>query len=432
MKQRRGDMKIAVTQKLQGIPLTSGVYLMKNADGRIIYVGKAVSLRKRLQSYFRPSRQSVLSAGDRQTSFKTDMLVREVADIDYIETASEAGALILEAGLIKQHKPKYNVELKDDKIYPFIEVTAEGFPRISIQRPRLRRKDATYYGPYVNAGLVREALTILRKIFSFRTCDPLPVKECLDYHIGLCGAPCIAQISKRDYARNIRNVRLILEGKKDVLYKRLRREMEALSQERNYEEAARVRDQMRAIGALYSGRGDINYYKESEQMKRALGLARLPERIEAFDVSHVMGHQAVGSMVAFFNGRPDKNHYRRFRIKETEGIDDFQMMAEIVRRRYRRLRAEGRAFPDLIVVDGGKGQLSCACRALASLGADIPMIAIAKREEEIFLPQKRNPVLLPRDSLALRLVQRVRDEAHRFAIAYHRTLRGKQALGKEG
>jgi excinuclease ABC subunit C len=420
-------MNAAVTQKLKNIPLTSGVYLMKNADGRVIYVGKAVSLRRRVQSYFRPSL-------DRQAPLKTDRLVCEVADIDYIEAASEAGALILEAGLIKQHKPKYNVELKDDKSYPVIEVTGEVFPRISIQRPTLRQphhRGAKYYGPYVNAGLVRDALTIIRKIFPFRTCDPLPKKECLDYHIGLCEAPCIQKIKKRDYARNIRNVCLVLEGKKDILYKRLRREMEALVKGQKFEQAARVRDQMRSIGALYSGTGDINYYKESEQLKRALGLPRLPERIETFDISNMMGHQAVGSMVAFFNGKPDKNNYRRFRIKEVEGIDDFQMMAEVVRRRYRRLQEESGAFPDLIVIDGGKGQLSFASRELELLGADIPIIALAKKEEEVFLPKKRNAVLLPQNSLALRLLRRMRDEAHRFAISYHRRLRSKQALGKE-
>ncbi|OGX42227.1 MAG: hypothetical protein A3G91_00025 [Omnitrophica WOR_2 bacterium RIFCSPLOWO2_12_FULL_50_9] len=411
-------MSAAVLEKLKNIPLTSGVYLMKNAVGRVIYVGKAVSLRRRVQSYFRPCRQ---------TPLKTDRLVGEVADIDWTETASEAEALILEAGLIKQYKPKYNVELKDDKSYPFIEVTAEVFPRISIQRPRLRKKGARYYGPYVNVGLVREALTIIRKIFPFRTCEPFPSKECLDYHIGLCEAPCIQKITRRDYARNIRSVCLILEGKKDILYQRLRRDMEALVKERKFEEAARVRDQMRSIGALYSGTQDINYYKEAEQLKRFLGLPRLPERIETFDISNIMGRQAVGSMAAFFNGKPDKNHYRRFRIKEVEGIDDVQMMAEVVRRRYRRLKAEGSAFPDLIVIDGGKGQLSFACRELESLGADIPIIALAKREEEVFLPKKRNAVLLPQNSLALRLLRRMRDEAHRFAVSYHRKLRAREA-----
>lgn len=406
--------------KIKDIPLTTGVYLLKDADGKVIYVGKAVSLRKRVRSYFRKSR------GGRS---KTDLLVSEIAAIDCIETASEAGALILEAGLIKKYNPKYNVELRDDKSYPLIEITGEPFARISLGRPRVRKKGAGYYGPYVNPRLIREALTIIRKIFPFRTCDPFPAKACLDYHIGLCDAPCVGKISKREYARNIRNVRLILEGKKDTLYRRLKKEMESLAAAHEFEKAARVRDQLRAIGALYSGTKDINYYKEAEQLQRALGLPRLPERIETFDISNIMGRQAAGSMVSFLGGKPDKQNYRRFRIKEVKGIDDFKMMEEVVRRRYRRLRNEGLVFPDLIVIDGGKGQLSAALGALSSLGVDIPVVSLAKREEEVFLPGKRDALRLPPRSLGLQLLQRMRDEAHRFAISYHKKLRTKQTLG---
>ena len=409
-------------QKIKSLPLTSGVYLMKNADGKVIYVGKAVSLQKRVRSYFRKSRG---------TDPKSDLLVSEIADIGYLQTASEAEALILEASLIKKYVPKYNIELRDDKSYPYIEITGEAFPRVSIVRPRAKKKGSIYYGPYVKAGLVREALTIIRRIFPFRTCDPFPDKECLDYHIGLCPAPCEGKIGKKDYARNIRHVRLILEGKKDILYRTLTREMAALSAAHRFEEAAAARDRLRAIGALYSGTKDINYYKEAEQLQRALNLPRLPERIEAFDISNIMGNQAVGSMVAFVNGKPDKSNYRRFRIKEVKGIDDFRMIAEVVRRRYRRLRDEGLVFPDLIVIDGGKGQLSAAFAELGFLGVDIPVASLAKREEEIFLPRKRDAVRLAPDSLGLKLLQRVRDEAHRFAVAYHRTLRTKRALERK-
>ncbi len=222
-----------------------------------------------------------------------------------------------------------------------------------------------------------------------------------------------------------------MEGEKDKLYKNLREEMEALTKEKRFEEAAKVRDELRAIGALYSGTADINYCKEAEQLQRALSLPRLPERIEAFDISNMMGEQAVGSMVSFFNGRPDKNHYRRFRIKEVSGIDDFKMMAEIVRRRYGRLQREDGSFPDLILIDGGKGQLSAACHELKSLGIEIPTIAIAKRQEEIFLPTRKSPIILARHSLGLKLLQRIRDEAHRFAIFYHRKLRGNRSLWKK-
>ncbi len=415
-----------IQQKIRALPPTSGVYLMKDASGHVIYVGKAVSLRKRVPSYFRPGRG---------VPGKTDVLVSEIRDIDHIETFSEAEALLLEASLIKKYRPKYNVELKDDKSYPYIEITGEPFPRISLTRriafERGQKQDsqgAVFYGPYVSAGLIREALTVIRRIFHFRTCDPFPERACLDYHIGLCDAPCIGNISKKDYARNIRNVRLVLEGERDVLYKNLKKEMGEMSREHAFEQAARVRDQIRAIGALYSGTRDINYFKEAEQLQRALNLPRLPERVETFDISNIMGNQAVGSMVSFFNGKPDKSNYRKFRIREVEGIDDFQMLAEVIRRRYGRLKREGLIFPDLVIVDGGKGQLSAAVAALCALEVQIPVMAIAKREEEVFLPGKRDPVRLAQDSLALQLVQRMRDEAHRFAISYHRQLRRKNVF----
>jgi len=414
-------MMAGIKEKIQSIPLTSGVYLMKDASNKVIYVGKAVCLRKRVQSYFR----------SKATMTKTDMLVAEIYDINYIETVSEAEALILEASLIKTYKPKYNIELRDDKSFPYIEISGEEFPRISVERPQRKKDDSVYYGPYVNPRLIREALSIIRKIFNFRTCHPFPDKECLDYHIGLCGAPCIGGVDKNEYARNIRNVVLILEGKKDELYRGLQHEMGHLVRRREFEAAAKVRDQLKAIGALYSGTKDVNYYKEAEQLKRAINLSRVPERVEAFDISNMMGDQAVGSMVTFLNGRPDKQNYRRFKIKEVDGIDDFSMIAEIVRRRYRRLRDEGRLFPDLILIDGGKGQLSAACQQLEVLKVDIPIISLAKREEEIYLPGKRGPVKLRKDSIGLQLLQRIRDEAHRFAVTYHRKLRNKNIFNQE-
>jgi excinuclease ABC subunit C len=413
-------MEMDIAQKLKSIPLTSGVYLMKDHAGKVIYAGKAVSLRKRVQSYFTHSPN---------IHPKTRLLVCEAADIDCIETSSEAEALLLEAGLIKKYKPKYNVELRDDKSYPYIEITDEPFPKVSIQRPGMRMKGRRYYGPYVDARLIREALSIIRRIFPFRICEPLARKECLDHHLGLCEAPCVGKISRRDYARNIGNVCLILDGKKDALYKGLKMDMESLARGRKFEQAARARDQIRAIGALYAGTRDINYYKEAEQLQRALGLPRRPERIETFDISNMMGSQAAGSMVSFLNGKPDKSNYRRFRIQDVEGIDDFRMIAEVVRRRYRRLKEEGLPYPDLIVIDGGKGQLSSACGELDALGVAIPVAALAKREEEVFLPKKRSPVRLSRQSLALHLLRRMRDEAHRFAVTYHRHLRKETMIG---
>lgn len=410
---------MTIREKIKSLPLTSGVYLMKDAAGKVLYVGKAVSLRKRVQSYFRGGR----------TYSKTDWLVVDIRDVEYIPTNSEAEALILEASLVKQYNPKYNIDLRDDKSYPLIEITGGPFPRIGVVRPRIKNKVSIYYGPYVNAKLIRAALKVIRKIFPFCTCDPLPKEGCLYSHIGLCDAHCAGE---KEYRKNIRHIRHILEGKKDELYSDLRVEMDELVKNQKFEQAAKVRDQIRAVGALYSGTQDINYYKEAEQLQRQLSLHKRPDRIEAFDISNIMGNQAVGSMVSFLNGKPDKSNYRRFRIKEVSGIDDFKMIAEIVRRRYRRLKEEKAPYPDLIVIDGGKGQLSSAVRELETIGAEIPIISLAKREEEVFLPRRSKPVILAPDSLGLKLLQRVRDEAHRFAVSYHRLLRGKKALNTEG
>ena len=407
-----------IKTKVKSLPTGSGVYLYKDAAGAVIYVGKAVNIRKRVESYFRTN----------TASYKTDLLVSHIDRIETIPTASEAEALILEASLIKQYQPKYNVELKDGKTYPFIQITKEEFPLVKLVRLNTRKyKDvaAEFWGPYVNPALVREALQIIRKIFPFRTCDPFADKLCLYYDLGLCQGPCEGKISKEDYRRNIRSIKFILDGKKDDLYRSLRLEMERLSRCRDFEGAARLRDQIRAIGALYSGTGDINYFKEAEQLQRAIGLAKAPVRIECFDISNIMGNQSVGSMVSFLNGKPDKNNYRRFRIKTVRGIDDFQMIAEIVKRRYTRLQKEGLSFPDLIVIDGGKGQLGAAMKELKKLNLSLAVIALAKREEEIFVPGKRDSLKLAHDSLGLKLLMRVRDEAHRFGLKYHTLLRSK-------
>ena len=408
--------------KIKGLPTGSGVYLYKDAVGTVIYVGKAVNIRKRVDSYFRKDTGSL----------KTDFLVSHIAQIDTIQTASEAEALILEASLIKQYQPKYNIELKDGKTYPFIQITKEEFPLVSVIRFNARRhKDinAELFGPYVNPTLIREALQIIRKIFPFRTCEPFANKVCLYYDLDLCQGPCEGKISKEEYHRNIRSIRFILDGKKDDLYRNLHLEMEDLARQKNFEGAARLRDQIRAIGALYSGTGDINYFKEAEQLQRAIGLERAPVRMECFDISNIMGNQSVGSMVSFLNGKPDKNNYRRFRIKTVKGIDDFQMIAEVVRRRYTRLQKENLSFPDLIVIDGGKGQLGAAMLELKKLKLSLAVISLAKREEEIFIPGKRNSIKLAQDSLGLKLLMRIRDEAHRFGLKYHTLLRSKKFLG---
>lgn len=415
---------------IAALPLTSGVYLMKDAAGEVIYVGKAVCLRRRVQSYFRGKTHNV----------KTELLVSHIADIEVQHTHSEAEALILEASLVRRYMPRYNIELKDSKSYPYIRITDEEFPLVSVVRLSPREQAAReageagragLFGPYTDAALIRVALDIIRKIFPFRSCEKLPSKACLYHDIGLCPAPCIGRITADEYSRTVRNISCVLEGERDRLYQDLRRDMEELSRRRDYEGAARARDQLRAIGALYSSSPDVNYFKEAEQLERALHLPRRPERIECIDISTTMGERSVGSLVSFFNGQPDKANYRKFRIKEVEGMDDFRMVAEVVRRRYGRLQRESRAYPDLVVIDGGKGQLGAAAEELKKLNIDIPLISLAKREEEVFVPGKRSPVVLSRDSLALKLLQRVRDEAHRFAVSYHRLLRGKKMFGEE-
>ncbi|MCX5681357.1 MAG: excinuclease ABC subunit UvrC [Candidatus Omnitrophica bacterium] len=413
---------MGIPESLAQVPLSSGVYFMKDGRGNILYVGKAVCLRKRVQSYFRKAHPPFS---------KTDLLVAEIKNIDWMITSSEAEALLLEASLIKKYHPKYNIELRDDKSYPFILITSDEYPRIAIVRPKTEKagaQEGKLFGPYVDSKLIREALILIRKIFHYRTCRAMPKKACLDHHMGLCDAPCIKNISVSDYQKLIRHITFILEGRKDELSRYLRKEMEGRVKAKEFEKAAVLRDQIRAVGALYSGTKDINYYKEAEQLKLALSLKKIPQRIEAFDISNLMGHQAVGSMVSFLNGASDKQNYRRFRIREVQGIDDFQMIAEVVRRRYLRLKNEGALFPDLILIDGGKGQLSAAKAELDKLNLNVPIASLAKREEEVFLPHKRSAVILKKDSLGLKLLERIRDEAHRFAVSYHRNLRSKKVF----
>ncbi|MBF0384533.1 MAG: excinuclease ABC subunit UvrC [Candidatus Omnitrophica bacterium] len=409
---------MSLKETILKIPLVCGVYLMKSKQRQVIYVGKAVNLRRRVQSYFKENHPDP----------KTGKLAADISYVDFIETSSEAEALILEASLIKKYAPKYNIDLRDDKSFPYIEITGDEFPRIFLSRPRKKNKTSKYFGPYTEPRLAREALSLIRKIFHFRSCKALPGKVCLDHHLGLCDGPCEGKVSKEEYKMIVKKISLILEGKKDDLYRGLSKEMDKAAQNEDFELAAKARNQMLALGALYSGAKDMNYYKEAEQLKMVLGLKNSPLRIEAFDISNTMGAQSAGSMVSFFNGKPDKSNYRRFRIRETEGIDDYKMISEVVRRRYKRVKEEKGLLPDLIVIDGGKGQLSAAQKELAALELNVPMVSLAKQEEEIYLPNKSRPVKMPPDSLGLQLLQRVRDEAHRFALGYHRKLRSKNVF----
>lgn len=403
--------------KVAAMPDSPGVYLIKDSSGKIIYIGKAISLRKRASSYL-----------GRDLSAKTARLMENAADIEYRTAPTESMALLLEAGLIKQYQPKYNVSLRDDKSFPLVKITNEEFPAIYITRKR-ENDGARYFGPYVSAALLREALKIIRRHFPYRSCLALPKKACMYYRIKLSPGPCIGKITRTEYARTIKQISLILEGKSGELVKDLSREMERQAKEHNFEEAAALRDKMIALNTFKPSLAEAG--PALSDLKEVLGLAVIPRRIEAFDVSNILGRQACASMVSFRNGLADKGNYRRFRIKTVEQSDDCKMLAEAARRRYLRLKEENLPLPDLILVDGGRGQLSAAKKELDGLGLAVPVISLAKREEEIYTIISSRPIRLKNNSLALRLLQCIRDESHRFALKYHRLLRKKRFLNEE-
>ncbi|MCX8071312.1 MAG: excinuclease ABC subunit UvrC [Candidatus Binatia bacterium] len=555
------DKDPAWAEKLDSIPARPGVYLLKDSAGKVIYVGKAKNLRSRVRQYVR--------GGDDRSQIR--FLLSKIADVETLVTANDKEALILENNLIKQYKPRYNIRLKDDKSYVSVKVTLQDpWPRILVTR-RIVKDGSRYFGPYDSAASVRETLDTIRKIIPLRTCPDAVFRNrsrpCLEYQIKRCLAPCCLPVDRAEYERHLREAILLLEGKSQQLIRQLTAEMEKAAEELRFEEAARIRDRIRAIertqerqqvfahhrgdtdvwgfyreggflqvevlflrqGKLtshqrysladlefsneeilsmllqqfYQGeryvpdevlvpcdlddaetleewlserkgqrvtihrpqRGDkvrllelakenaaqaFRQHQDSAQqrqrmcteLQQALHLRRYPHRIECFDISNLQGGGAVGSQVTFIDGEPDKNLYRRYRVKTVPQQDDFAMMAEVLSRRFARAREEG-MYPDLIVIDGGKGQLNIALEVLRELEvAEVEAIALAKdrverapreqqvrhSEERVFLPGRKNPIILRRNSNALFLLQRLRDEAHRFAITYHRKLRAKERL----
>jgi excinuclease ABC subunit C len=520
------------------LPKSPGVYLMKDIENKVIYVGKASSLRDRVNQYFRES-----------DSPKTRMLMRNIEGFEYIVTGTEVEALVLESNLIKEHAPRYNVKLRDDKAYPFIKITNEEYPRICIARRR-ERDGAQYFGPYPGSRSVRELIKMASSLGIRRCRKKLPCPPCLNYHIKQCIAPCIGAVTKEEYLVIIRNVSELLRGRSSQLIQLLTHEMELLSKDQEYEKAARIRDQINALRELsekqrvnvhglkqqdvlaYAIAGEkaalqvfhvnegklrgrdtftlatagsdeeemlssfikqyyldvippqeliipvevtdgsislwlsdkgsrlktpknavekglMNLARENARMllgqellhegknealltlQKALSLPGTLSVIEAFDISNISGTDATGSLVAFLNGKPDKKNYRRFKIKTVEGADDFAMMGEVVKRAYARRKEEGKRMPDLVLIDGGKGQLGAVLTAMSELGLNINTAALAKQFEHIFLPDREAPVILPKDSPALKLLQKIRDEAHRFAVGYHRKLRVKRVTESE-
>lgn len=413
-------------EKVRTLPEGPGVYLMKDAVGRTLYVGKAINLRKRVASYFPATQQAPAcrSGRGRHPAPKTDLMVRQVTDIEAIQTGSEAEALLVEAMLIKERQPKYNVALRDDKSYPLIKVTVhEAFPRIFIGRGP-QESGVKGIGPFTNARLLRQALAAVRRIFPFRTCRTLPSRPCLDYYLGLCAAPCAGKISRDDYRAMLERVFGVLEGQKGQVLEALTRQMRAASAAQRYEEAAKGRDQIAALTELTIRPRRYLPSEALDDLRRLLQLATLPSRIEGFDVSNLSGREAVGSMVTFINGQPEKTLYKRFKIQTVAGIDDYAMMREVVGRRFR----EHWPLPDLVLIDGGKGHVAAASMVLEALHLALPLVGIAKEFEHLFLLGRAEPLILPPTSRALHLLQRVRDEAHRFAIGYHRRLRGRRFL----
>lgn len=546
-----------VREKLQSLPDRPGVYLMKDRKGAVIYVGKAHSLKERVKSYFQKSAS---------LSPRIESMIQHIADIEWMVTESDLEALILENNLIKKHKPRYNVILRDDKNYPFLRLYIEDkFPRIEVVR-RIKQDGALYFGPYVPVGAMRETLKVIKRVFPLATCkidlNRKYDRPCIEYEIGRCAGPCVGAISEEGYEKVVRDVRLFLEGKDKELLKSMKKRMNEEAERLNFEEAARIRDRIfrietvlerqRIVSAeakdtdviglaregegvdlqvlffrrgMLVGRKDIFYERSRdatdeeilvsfieqfysrdvlipseillpasisegelaeewlskrrggrvsitvprrgkklgmlklaienareaikghgrkieekdkgvEGLQQLLDLSVVPERIEAFDISNIFGAEAVGSMVVWEGGKFRRDEYRHYKIRTVIGADDFAMMEEVVRRRYSRLIAERMEPPDLILIDGGKGQLHAAITALEDLGIkDIGIIGLAKAREEkgerVFLPGRPEAIELDMRSPATHLLQHIRDEAHRFAISYHRKLRGKEAMLSE-
>ncbi len=428
-------------EKVRSFPPTPGVYLMKDAAGRVIYVGKAKNLRSRAGSYF-------LNAAAEDP--RTAPLVREIRDVDYLDAESEIDALLVEARLIKDILPKYNKELRDDKTFPYLEIhTREDFPRVGFTREP-KGRGTKLYGPFGSPRALRGAIGVLQKIFKFRTCS-LDISEddqrwqwfrpCLLASIDQCSAPCNLRISKQDYRKGIRRLQAFLEGKKKSLLGEMQQDMEIAAKELHFEEAARLRDEIQMLESL-DQRGELDTHVQPEVfpidpqkglagLQRVLHLREQPRTIEGIDIAHTGGSQTVASVVQFIDGLPFKPGYRRLRIRTVEGIDDTGCIHEAVSRRFGRLREQGETFPDILLIDGGKGQLAAALSALSALEVEPPMVvALAKHEELVFVAGFDEPLRLSRRSYALRLLQYVRDEAHRFAQHYHHILRRKSTLGE--
>jgi len=436
----------AIREKIKSFPTGPGLYFMKGPADKVLYIGKANNLRSRVASYFQPGGDLATSRGPKITE-----MLSKVKTVDFLETPNEVDAVLKEARLVKDIRPPYNTDLVDDKTFPYLEITSkEDFPGIYITR-KPRSGGSRLFGPFTGAKDLRGVLVVLQKIFKFRTCK-LNIREddrkrkffrpCLLYSIKQCAAPCAARIDKREYKKIVTDLIKFLRSKRSTILRQLRKQMAEVSEAFEYEKAAMFRDRIRLIERLdRRGTPDENVQPEvfaadpTEALVQLRELLHRPEPvriIEGIDVANIAGAEAVGSLVKFIDGRPFKSGYRRFKIKTVKGIDDYAMIGEVVKRRYKYALRGEELWPDLVLIDGGLGHLRAAEKALREMKAPaITIASIAKKEEDIYLQGKNRPLKLPANSPVRKLLQYVRDEAHRFAQHYHHILRGKKMLSKK-
>ncbi len=409
------------------IPHKPGVYIYKNNSGKVIYVGKAIDLSSRVSSYFH----------SRDKDSKTEALVSEIGRVETIIVESELEALILEANLIKQYLPQFNIRLTDDKDYLYIVITKEDFPKILTARKKDLKGTKKYWGPFPSSRTVKETLKSLRRVFPWCTVASKKInRPCFYYHLGQCPGACIGVIGKKEYQDIIDGFSKFMDGRKDELVLRLQKEIKEASDKQNFEAASRIKKILDGVTYLtQSNRVKLylenpNFLEDERQLalaelKKDLKLEKLPERIEGYDISNISGKEATGSMVVLTNGEIDKSQYRKFKIRITGKPNDVGMMREMIRRRFQHPEW---STPDLILVDGGRGQVRAVNYELQTTNYEFPLFGLAKRQELLYQPEGEI-LKLPRKSMSLKLLQKLRDEAHRFAISYHKKLHGKMLLG---
>ncbi len=438
------------------LPKNPGVYLMKDRDGVVLYIGKARELRSRVASYFQDSADLLNTRGPRIAS-----MIAQVDNIDILECETEVDALLKESRLIKDIQPHYNEALKDGRTFPYIEIrTSDDFPGVYITRTP-RPRGSKLYGPFLDPAGIRDAVNALQRIFKYRTCE-LPIKAdddqrrffrpCLLHAIDRCSAPCADRISPEAYAADIKRLRKLLGSKRSILLRQLRREMEQAAGDKHYEQAAVLRDRIKAIESLaLSGDPDEHVQPEAffvdptaglDELQRVLGLPERPRIVEGIDIATLQGESSAGSLVCFIDGKPFKSGYKRYKIKTVTGVDDYAMIREVIARRYKYATIAEELYPDVILIDGGLGQLHAALNAFADMERAVEadgveavrpamVVSLAKREELIYVQARAKPLRLARNNDALRLLQQVRDEAHRFSQHYHHILRRKRTFDED-